>query len=630
MADRNWRFAVAAVVLPLLFMVISGVARAATFTVTNTTDPASPMAGDGSLREAIINANSAGGINTIQFNAGVTGTITLGSTLPAIVSGNTLTITGPTASPRIAISGGHAVRLMVVLGGATLTLQFLTMEDGTVTGATNSNGQGGGIDNFGTLIIANSTLSGNQAIGGVGFAPPGGLSIGAMGLGGAIRNNGTLTITNSTLSANQAIGGAGSFLGGEGSGGAIDNNIGSVTVTNSTLSGNQATGGAGPHIQGGVGGAISNVDFLTVTNSTFSGNQATGAGAIFDNGLLTVTNSTFSGNQASFAAGAIFELFTLTVTNSTFSGNQAGVGGAIDFDNEFDDGVATLNGSILADSTGGNCNTTITDGGYNIADDDSCGFIEAPSGTSINNSTTLHLDPAGLRNNGGPTNTIALEPNSEAVDFIPVAECTDQSMPPVQLTTDQRGFPRPDPGNPNFCDAGAFELQTMPFVLAPNSERVQIARSRTPDSDQVNMAFTFIENASPTCDAADNAFNGVDVDLLAGSCETHDHTGLFLSLAPWVVHTVNHQSYGTFFIAEPPATLSARMVALLTPAAPACGEWTVNIELAGIDSSDLGNGPFSLVLSNSDGDTGCFDITNAIVGNQIPTPGHSVRRGVRR
>jgi len=248
--------------------------------------------------------------------------------------------------------------------------------------------------------------------------------------------------------------------------------------------------------------------------------------------------------------------------------------------------------------------------------------------TSINNSTKLNLDPSGLQDNGGPTQTIALEPNSQAVDFIPFADCTDQSSPtPIALTTDQRGFPRPDPGNPNFCDAGAFELQTMPFVIAPNSERVQIARSTAPDSDKVNMAFTFTENGFPTCDSGDNAFNGVDVDLLAGSCETHDHTGLFLSLDSWVVHTVNKESYGTLFQSLSPGTVSARMVQLPKPAAPACGEWTVNIEVAGIDSSDLGNGPFSLVLSNPDGDTGCFDITNAVVGGQLPPPPHGVRLG---
>ena len=143
------------------------------------------------------------------------------------------------------------------------------------------------------------------------------------------------------------------------------------------------------------------------------------------------------------------------------------------------------------------------------------------------------------------------------------------------------------------------------------------------------MAFTFTENGFPSCDAGDNAFNGFTVLLRSGRCEALDDASLELMLEPWVVHTVNHQSYGTIFQSIPRETVSARMVALPTPASPACGEWTVNIEVAGIDSSGLGNGPFALVLSNPDGDTGCFDITNAIVGNQIPTPGHGVRRGVR-
>jgi len=304
-------------------------------------------------------------------------------------------------------------------------------------------------------------------------------------------------------------------------------------------------------------------------------------------------------------------------------------------------GTVTLKGTILADeSSGGNCAlpdmpvliSPITDDGYNISDDDSCGFTMAPSGTSINNSTTLNLDPAGLANNGGPTKTIALEPNSQAVDFIPVAECTDQSTPtPLPLTTDQRGFPRPDPGNPNFCDAGAFELQTMPVVISSNGERVQIARSTAPDSDQVNMAFTFTEIGSPACDAADDAFNGFTVLLRSGSCGALvDDASLELMLEPWAVHTVNRQSYGTIFQSMPPETVSARMVQLPTPAAPACGEWTVNIEVAGVDTSGLGNGPFALILSNPDGNTGCFDVTNAIVGNQIDPPIRTVRRGVRR
>lgn len=140
---------------------------------------------------------------------------------------------------------------------------------------------------------------------------------------------------------------------------------------------------------------------------------------------------------------------TLTVTNSTLSGN-----------NVANYGVASLNGTILA----GGClpegafgNIAITDLGYNISSDNSCGL----SATGSHNSTDPKLDPAGLADNGGPTQTIALQSSSSAIDAIPVADCTDQASPPNPITTDQRGFPRPDAGE-QVCDIGAYEFQDSP------------------------------------------------------------------------------------------------------------------------------------------------------------------------
>ena len=77
-------------------------------------------------------------------------------------------------------------------------------------------------------------------------------------------------------------------------------------------------------------------------------------------------------------------------------------------------------------------------------------------------------------------------------------------------------------------------------------------------------------------------------------------------------------------------TVSTRRVALSTPLAPVCGQWTSNLEVTGFDTRDSRDGPFALILANSDSDQGCFDISNAIVGNEIPTPGHGVRRGLGR
>jgi len=379
------------------------------------------------------------------------------------------------------------------------------------------------------------------------------------------------------------------------------------------------------------GGAFKNLGTATIANDLFVGNHSTAnGGAIANMGTLTVINSTFSGDVATGEGGAIYTFQgTSFITNVTFSGNSAAAGDGGALYNH--DGTVDLKGSILATSTGGSCEGTVavTDEGHNIADDDTC---STSSGSSVNDSTTLNLDPAGLKDNGGPTDTIALEPNSEAVEFIPVADCTDQSMPtPIALTDDQRGDPRPDPGDPFFCSAGAFELQTSEdFTL--KSERIQIARSSGMNADEVNMALTFTTVPNPTCDSADDVLdNGLTVELFAGTCGAT--TGLMTDLDPFVVHTINTQKYGTFFESIAPETISARMVALPTPGG-SCGEWTLNLEVAGLDTPALGLGgtnPFALLFMDSDMHSfGCFDITNAIVGTQIDPPTKTVRREVRR
>ena len=382
------------------------------------------------------------------------------------------------------------------------------------------------------------------------------------------------------------------------------------------------------------GGLFANHGIAVLENDLFTdGHTTVDGGAVSNMATMFVTNCTFSGNVATGHGGAIYTGVTGTtyITNVTFSGNTAaaGDGGAL-YNN---DGIVDLKGSILATSTGGSCEGTVavTDEGHNIADDDTC---STSSGSSVNDSTTLNLDPAGLKDNGGPTDTIALEPNSEAVEFIPVADCTDQSMPtPIALTDDQRGDPRPDPGDPFFCSAGAFELQTAEdFTL--KSHRIQIARSSGMDADQVNMALTFTTVPNPTCDTADDVLdNGLTVELFAGTCGATTGSGLTTVLDPFVVHTINTQKYGTFFESIAPETISARMVAMPAPMG-SCGEWTLNLEVAGLDTPALGLGgtnPFALLMMDSDMKSfGCFNITNAIVGTQIDPPTKTVRRGVRR
>lgn len=286
-----------------------------------------------------------------------------------------------------------------------------------------------------------------------------------------------------------------------------------------------------------------------------------------------------------------------------------------------------------------NCALTLTDVGFNISDDGSCGFSGLEH--SLNNT-----DP--LQNNGGPTETFAILGGSPAINRIPLASCTDQEASPSPLFIDQRLFARPDPFNLTTCDSGAYEFDAeTPIVVVPNSEKLQIAHSTTANSDRVNLAFSFIDNGpgigTDLCDFTTDAFSDVSVDLFEGTCASIPMAGLDLDLSPFVAHTVNHQSYGTLFqtqpnlaLQQPNETVSTRILQQPTPFG-ACGEWTLNIQVAGLNTSDAaiglgGTKPFALVVQDLEGNEGCFDITNAIVSSRIPppTPGPIVRRGVRR
>jgi predicted outer membrane repeat protein len=460
----------------------------------------------------------------------------------------------------------------------------------------------------------------------------------AFNVTGQINIDETLDITDSSL---QIVGPdvGGITISGEGSVEIIDAHPGTfLSLRNLTFANGFATEG-GAIFANGIG--------LQIFNSTFRNNTAqnpnpllSGVGGALYTGVssnVTIVNTTFANNTAvagvapSFGGALENNLDNVFITNCTFSGNSATHGGAIDSN------VQTMvKSTILANNSGKNCSATfVKDEGFNVADDTSCGFTMASS-TSPTNPL---LDPAGLENNGGPTETIALEPGSPAINRIPLASCTDQQLTPKPIDTDQRLFARPDPLNLTTCDSGAFEFGAVaPFVL--NSEKFQIARSSSLTSDQVNLAVTFTENGDPDCDSDENALtNGIGVELVQGTCANLPNTRFGVSLTPFVVHTVNHQSYGTLFQMAPtvpsPETVSARLVKLTTPE-NSCGKWSLTLQVTGLNTSAVGLGgsnPFALLISDLDDSEGCFDITDAIVGGQIPPPTgptRRVRRGTRR
>ncbi len=157
--------------------------------------------------------------------------------------------------------------------------------------------------------------------------------------------------------------------------------------------------------------------------------------------------------------------------------------------------AATVKNTILEGSTsGGNCAGLAIDnsGGGDFADDSSCNLtaedIVANAGVVLDGS---------LAQLGGPTLTIALQPQGPATDIVPFSNCTypaslglnpctgDAATEPYQLTCDQRGERRPDPedGPNGNCDRGAYEYQAPAPTLggAPPQPSTQLSLSPTLD-----------------------------------------------------------------------------------------------------------------------------------------------------
>jgi fibronectin-binding autotransporter adhesin len=408
--------------------------------------------GAGSLRAAIEQANIDAAQDTITFASSVTGTISLLTALPDL--SNSMNIVGPGPSAlTVASNRSSLYGIFTVLPGAKVAISGLTITGGL------SPGGGSGIDNFGTLSIANDVISGNTA-------PA--IELDYTGAGGGIYNSGTLSITDSTISGNTADAGS-TFTryAIPSQGGGIDNS-GTMSVTDSTFSGNSAS----------LGGGIENTGTATITCSTFYGNTAPeygefpgppppspGQGGGIDNsGTLSVTYCTFSDNSSTLGGG-IYNSLKTSIVDTIVAGN-------------------TASGRRRASDIGGDVT-----GSYNlIGAGGSGGLKNGRDGNIVLKSlNALGLSPLG--NNRGPTQTMALLPNSPALDV---------GLAVSGVTTDQRGISRPAGSPP---DIGAFEV-----AFSLNDENPTVTSVRHAGAqDSTSLALTFSEPMNAT--RADNLAN---------------------------------------------------------------------------------------------------------------------------
>ena len=215
-----------------------------------TANPADcPSASNCRLRDAIA---AAAGDDVISFDPGLSGeTITLSSTL---AFSRDVTIDGSGLSSPISISGNNAVRVFYINPSVNVTLNNLNIQNGFTDSSSSLGYSGAGIYNDGGLTLNDSTVSSNIAS--------------DSGFGGGIYNSstGTLLVTNSTFSGNSANDGGGVY------------SDGFLAIANSTFANNVASLDTDGNGEGGYGGGVFNnsdqSNMAVIRNSTFSNNIA--------------------------------------------------------------------------------------------------------------------------------------------------------------------------------------------------------------------------------------------------------------------------------------------------------------------------------------------------------------------
>jgi hypothetical protein len=277
--------------------------------------------------------------------------------------------------------------------------------------------------------------------------------------GGDILNEATLTLNGDAITNGTAT---------EGSGGGISNDGGKLTITHSLVANNFSTNL--PNGAGGDSGGIQNVGpnpvteepgRLTIRNSTIAENSAALGGGIYSWGdtsnTTSIVNSTIAFNDGG--------------TRSTEGGGLLSSEGAISVENSIV-ALNTVEEPLSAERVPSNCgNSGISSLGYNLESAADCGF----TATGDLQNTDPQFTSSGLQDNGGNTDTFALQGISPAVDVIPAGA-------PECAVTDQRNIARPQGAG---CDIGAYEL-FQPVEGQQFSEVVGAAAPRegtTPEID---------------------------------------------------------------------------------------------------------------------------------------------------
>lgn len=400
--------------------------------------------GELSLREAVRLANVDPDLSEIRFTDSMVGSTILLTNGQFELTQN-VSIIGPGLAGDLVIDAQQNSRVFRIASGVTAGISRLSVTGGDADDNAErdfSGSLGGGILNAGgTLTLDQVRVFNNVATWGGG--------INNYGDGGTA----TLTVRDSTIDQNTANSNAGGLYNWGNNGQAV------ATVLGSTIARNTATGG------GGGMGSWPATTTLNLINSSIISNRALGtnAGGFFAMGAVVIGNSTIAGNSAALSGGGFSSEIggTVTLTNTIVAGNSLNNGTARDIDLIGSGTIAaTSANNLIGDAATAGGLTNDTDGNPATGSNN---IVGVDWKTVLANDGT---DPT-LADNGGLTQTVALLPNSPAIDAGSNALAVDQNA--ATLITDQRGFKRILDGDNNgtaTVDIGAVEAaQVAPAAL---------------------------------------------------------------------------------------------------------------------------------------------------------------------
>ena len=308
---------------------------------------------------------------------------------------------------------------------------------------------------------------------------------------------GHLKLNHSSVLANTSLSGAGIN--------AAPDTI--VDIAYSSIEHNKTTVTAGRNV--GIGGGVRSEGHLQIMASTLAGNVAQTGGAFTSLGTLQMDNATVSGNHARYGGGMLTQNSSV-INNSTITNNQTIIDDQVSFGGSQhgkairNRGTLELNNSILYGNRAGGGQTSDWWNVYNES-------LNGVTAQVIDRGSIYReqFDDDGddplllpLANNGGPTRTHALRPNSPAID------AGDPAYTPI---VDQRGRPIVDIPNidGNVVDIGAYEVQS---IINSNWEYSARGLSQFGEGGASVYGFGFDDGRVGTSVNRDPVFIGVPFD----------------------------------------------------------------------------------------------------------------------